>query len=222
MTAAEIEGPPSHRRTRGSPNSRSIDAAIHPVDGMRLTSALPLPHITYADPPSKAQETRPTEQSNAIDGTMELSPLFTTAYARAVTVPTRPRAAQHSHATVNSYRLSKISCTSFSASSMMCSGGYCGFHPIFLPFSAVKVHLEVAVVSFQPILLRRKHVITPRLNLLPADLHRHKLRRAAERLPYLLQDTVVRRHHRVVADDVPLGQRRSHGRVEVVPGHAPG
>lgn len=66
------------------------------------------------------------------------------------TLPTRLGTAWSSNAVVDSYKLSKISWTSFSASSMMCSGGYCGFHPILLPCSAVKVHLEVTVVSFQP------------------------------------------------------------------------
>lgn len=71
-------------------------------------------------------------------------------YAPAVAMLTRPGAAKSSHAAVDSYKLSKISWTSFSASSMMCSAGYCGFHPILLPCSAVKVHLRVVVVSFQP------------------------------------------------------------------------
>lgn len=50
-----------------------------------------------------------------------------------------------------SYKLSKMSWTSLSASSMTCSGAYCGFHPILLPCSAVKVHLEASFVSLPPL-----------------------------------------------------------------------
>lgn len=110
---------------------------IHPVGSMSCI---------YTDPSRRDHADRLPGMTN---GTVLLnylacSPLH---LCSSCAIPTRLGAVQSLYAAVASYKLSKMSWTSFSASSMMCSGGYCGFHPILLPCSAVKVHLEVTFVS---------------------------------------------------------------------------